>query len=978
MNIIKCIGLDLNEAESRQIVNVKENDAGRTLVINISQSGRPYFVGEELRAMIAGTRPDGYTFLNDARIEDGRIFYELTELNTSAVGVANAELRLYGPEDELIASPTFAIKVSASAMDDGEVLESAEATALTQLIQEAQTAIEEMEAAAITAAEVSINNEVGTPAASVELLQTDHGQTLRLSLENLKGDKGETGATGATGPAGPQGIQGETGATGPVGPQGIQGIQGPIGPIGPTGPQGETGATGATGPQGNAIYVVQASSTADTVAFPPSWVESGGKELLIGDLLIASYNGRLYRVDMFMDNGDIGAVYTGINLRGPQGERGIQGEKGDTGPQGETGATGPQGETGPAGADGKSIFMLRASPDSDLIGALFSMIDNGDRPIQKGDLLVSSTNGRVYSVIAVDSVQVTAEYTGLTVKGEKGATGATGPQGETGPAGADGISPTIDVSKTDGVTTLTITDAEGTKTAEILDGEGGTDVLNDKGIIKQEHLPEGFPYLEDGGFTVLLPETAWEGEGQVVLPDTTAAPLVIGNSYTISWNGTDYVCECVDASVIDAPPSAWVMGNYGATTGGTDTGEPFIIMVLPSELVEEAGFGAMIGPLDGSTTGTVSISEGSQTITPIAQKYLPEGFPYSEMGISYILPTTILSYDENLDGFAVSSGIDASMFIEGESYTVNWNGTDYPTQAVAVEDGGLVGIVLGDYGMMESGTPVTGEPFVIVILPLEVQEQMGVAAMLSPLDGSESITLSISGTTEVNTVIAQKYLPEGYPYKEVVTGVIVSETTVNSFNSVALDMDNLLVGETYTVKIGDTEYSTLCKSGVFGDLGTVSYLGNAGSLGGTDTGEPFYIIPSDDEGYAIIAFAGSSPSTVTISGPYTLWHEIDPRYLPKKTDSDVLVYITDLDITRVNPTFDELVLAIKSGKIVSHRYGSGSDFDEFHFNNLYVDQIEFEHIELSDSLDITIMRRIFHSDGSWTTRQVQIATTTEA
>ena len=41
-----------------------------------------------------------------------------------------------------------------------------------------------------------------------------------------------------------------------------------------------------------------------------------------------------------------------------------------------------------------------------------------------------------------------------------------------GAYGKDGVSPTIDVSKSDGVTTLTITDVNGTKTAEIKDGEG--------------------------------------------------------------------------------------------------------------------------------------------------------------------------------------------------------------------------------------------------------------------------------------------------------------------------------------------------------------------------------------------------------------------------------------------------------------------------------------------------------------------------
>lgn len=70
-------------------------------------------------------------------------------------------------------------------------------------------------------------------------------------------------------------------------------------------------------------------------------------------------------------------------------------------------------------------------------------------------------------------------------KGDKGDTGATGPQGETGPAGADGApgkngtngedgySPTATVSKSGKVTTITITDKNGTTTAEVEDGEDG-------------------------------------------------------------------------------------------------------------------------------------------------------------------------------------------------------------------------------------------------------------------------------------------------------------------------------------------------------------------------------------------------------------------------------------------------------------------------------------------------------------------------
>ena len=52
-------------------------------------------------------------------------------------------------------------------------------------------------------------------------------------------------------------------------------------------------------------------------------------------------------------------------------------------------------------------------------------------------------------------------------KGDKGDTGATGA------TGADGISPTVSTSKADGVTTVTITDRDGTHTATINDGAKG-------------------------------------------------------------------------------------------------------------------------------------------------------------------------------------------------------------------------------------------------------------------------------------------------------------------------------------------------------------------------------------------------------------------------------------------------------------------------------------------------------------------------
>lgn len=77
-------------------------------------------------------------------------------------------------------------------------------------------------------------------------------------------------------------------------------------------------------------------------------------------------------------------------------------------------------------------------------------------------------------------------------QGERGATGATGPQGEAGaqgpagpagadgetgpqgPAGKDGVSPTISVTKITGGHRVTITDANGTKFFDVMDGAAGS------------------------------------------------------------------------------------------------------------------------------------------------------------------------------------------------------------------------------------------------------------------------------------------------------------------------------------------------------------------------------------------------------------------------------------------------------------------------------------------------------------------------
>lgn len=136
---------------------------------------------------------------------------------------------------------------------------------------------------------------------------------------------------------------------------------------------------------------------------------------------------------------------------GATGPQGLQGPKGDTGPQGpkgpkgDTGATGPQGPQGPKG-------------------------DTGPQG-PKGDAGETGPQGP----------QGPKGDTGETgPQGPKGDTGGTGPQGPKGDTGADGYSPIATVTKSGDTATITITDKNGTTTAQISDGAGASITVDDE------------------------------------------------------------------------------------------------------------------------------------------------------------------------------------------------------------------------------------------------------------------------------------------------------------------------------------------------------------------------------------------------------------------------------------------------------------------------------------------------------------------
>ena len=100
--------------------------------------------------------------------------------------------------------------------------------------------------------------------------------------------------------------------------------------------------------------------------------------------------------------------------------------------------------------------------------------------------------------------------------------------------------------------------------------------------------------------------------------------------FKLSQNGTTVKTEIMAgittfmtmAYILAVNPS--ILGDAGmVTTGEPTTGEPFAIAVVPADMVEMAGYGAGIFPLDGSAEITLSIVGNVETVTPMPAKYLP-------------------------------------------------------------------------------------------------------------------------------------------------------------------------------------------------------------------------------------------------------------------------------------------------------------------------------------------------------------------
>lgn len=151
----------------------------------------------------------------------------------------------------------------------------------------------------------------------------------------------------------------------------------------------------------------------------------------------------------------------------------------------------------------------------------------------------------------------------------------------------------------------------------------------------------------------------------------------------------------------------------------------------------------------------------NEVVTPIDSKYLPKGLQFgSEITDGLIMSERELAPMGEGQFIAMNdSGEMPFVFPElivGGNYTIVWNGTTYNAVGVLLEAEGISGIGLGNLGMMGLGN-MTDDPFICIIA--NSPELGGTVMMVVAIDGSTTVTMSLSGEVEEITPLESKYLP---------------------------------------------------------------------------------------------------------------------------------------------------------------------------------------------------------------------------
>ena len=321
---------------------------------------------------------------------------------------------------------------------------------------------------------------------------------------------------------------------------------------------------------------------------------------------------------------------------------------------------------------------------------------------------------------------------------------------------------------------------------------------------------------------------------------------------------------------------------------------------------------------------TISATGGGSSVPkPLTYDYMPEGYPTKSSQTTVLLEEQEIAFSEveqDVSGVYAGSLTHPFSLVSGQTYTVNWDGTEY--ECVASRFQGARADLIGNPSVLGEGED-TGEPFLYgegmfatldtspshtisvttstaTIIPMSEEFIPTTAKLPNPnpltftgavtgsYDGSEALTVKIPSGGGVqsdwnqNDSTAADYVKNRpfYTGNPVETVIIPTTTVAFSENSGLMSAAwpenfDLVDGQTYTISWDDTDY--VCTGILFNN---VPVLGNLILFGaGENTGEPFLFV---NQGQWIVASTESATEHIIgIKVSYTPIVTLNENYLPK-------------------------------------------------------------------------------------------------
>lgn len=453
--------LDMVPGGRTLIIPVSQYDHGmREILFNLTAGADPYTVPDGAAVSVRGTKRDSRGFAMPCTYVGSAVAVELRKNMTAVAGDTWCELRIVVGNMQ-VGSANFILRVEPSALSDNTDISATEIPAIEDA---ARANAERAEAAADRAEEAAAG---GTGAIGVSPTVTitpiDGGNRITITDKNgahtadvMNGKNGADGADGAAGPAGADGKNGADGVSPTVALTAISGgtrltitdangqhsadiMNGADGAAGAAGADGKPGPAGADG-----VSPTVSVAQTDTGATITITDKSGAHSVTLTNGKDGANGADGASPSVSVAQTSTGATITITDASGAHTATILNGADGKQGPAGTPGKDGADGKNG---ADGKAATVT--------IGT----VTTGE----PGTSATVTNSGTANAAILDFSIP----------RGATGAAGADGKDGAAGPAGADGVSPTVTLAAITGGTRLTITDANGDHSADILNGAAG-------------------------------------------------------------------------------------------------------------------------------------------------------------------------------------------------------------------------------------------------------------------------------------------------------------------------------------------------------------------------------------------------------------------------------------------------------------------------------------------------------------------------